>query len=89
MIVRLRYAGMGHVVVDAHVIDPAAGVLEVTPVLLRIEILKRDHVDRADKACSMVVGKEGILGEEVFGSTYSVPMPEMKSGSFISSLTFL
>src|SRR5579885_929459 len=58
VIVRIRHAGMAGVEIEAHVIDLAAGRREIAERLLAVQVLERDHVDRADQLAVVVIGEE-------------------------------
>ena len=58
MVVGFFDAWMAAVVVEADVIDVAAGRCQVSKILLRIHVFQRHHVDGADQVPPVVIGEE-------------------------------
>src|SRR5260370_37525635 len=59
VVVRLFYTVLAGVVVHIDVDDPAAWRLEVVELLMGLDVLDRDHVDRTDQHAFVIIGEEG------------------------------
>ena len=70
---------MARVVDDVHVIGALLGDLQIAERLLRVHVLERDHVDRADQLPLMVVG-EKRPGRERRGIDVEGPEPGNEIG---------
>src|SRR5580704_2980811 len=76
MVVGYFDAWMAGVVVEADVIDIAAGRCQVSKVLLRIHVFQRHHVDGADQVPFVVIGEK-----RTFRQCFWVDIERAETGS--------
>src|SRR3546814_13119530 len=62
---RLLHAWMAGVVVHVDMIDLLPGGGEIVVFLVRLDVLQRDHVDRADELAAAVVGEVGAVRQGI------------------------
>src|SRR3546814_5343998 len=76
---RLLHARMAGVVVHVDMVDLLPGGGEIVEFLVRLDVLQRDHVDRADELAAAVVGEEGA-GREGRGIDIESPQARQEVG---------
>src|SRR3954467_7338444 len=59
VVMGLFHSWVASVVIHVDVVDSAPGGLQIVKLLLPLEVLDRDHVDRADELAVVVIGEEG------------------------------